>query len=77
MAIDRPEIGIDDMRRRTIIPTYRPTLLLGGLVTTAGALGLGATSYLFLSSTSDADADVAPLVNVSSEGASVGVAGTF
>jgi hypothetical protein len=53
---------------------HRPLLLPGGIVTTAGALGLGFSIY----SAMGADVDgLAPTVSISSEGTVAGLAGRF
>jgi len=57
-------------------PTYRPTLLAGGIVTSIGALGLGVTIYSAMGP-DEPRRKLLPTVSVTDDGAMVGVAGGF
>jgi hypothetical protein len=55
---------------------YRPTLVVGGVATAVGTVGLGFTTYLLFHD-SGRERLVTPTVDVSSEGASLGVGGRW
>jgi len=73
IAIDEPTF-VGDGTLVGLRPTHRPTLLLGGIVASAGALGLGFSIY---SAMGPDDNAITPTLNVSGDGAIAGLAGRF
>jgi hypothetical protein len=76
MAIDRSK-----WRRHDDIATpryeYRPTLVVGGLVTAVGAVGLGASAWLLFGANTEGAPAVQPTVSMSGDGGAVGLAGNW
>jgi len=78
IAIDQPNFsGFTDTGAGIRRPWHRPTLLPGGIATAAGAIGLGTSVWLFLGSSNDDAPAITPLVEVTADGTSWGVAGHF
>jgi hypothetical protein len=73
IAIHQSECWSYDGDMCNLGPRYRPTLVPGSIVVSAGAVGLGASLWLFLGK----EPAVQPMITTSQEGATFGAMGRF